>query len=326
MSQAVCLICGSQDHEVWVKDYEPLRLVDHPYSILQCHECHFKFVYPKPSLEDQKNFYGPGFYISPNSRGRMFRILECVKNIFCGLRLQMIARWIKKPGIVLDIGCGNGDFLDAMQRRGWQVSGVDSSKESCRLAREKVGESVFCGNLSECNFKDGSYDMITLWHVPEHVADLDLLLKKIYALLHEKGILVIAIPNAQGVAEVLKSRWVFLDLPRHLYHFQAKHLQKILQRNNFQVKKQIFFSWEYSPMALLLNFLNLITTQKLYLYYLLKRRNLGNLKLSVPEHVYNFLISIAGVVILWFPAVLLSVVLAVFRSGDNLTVIAGKRT
>ena len=137
---------------------------------------------------------------------------------------------------MLDVGCATGSFLDCMRKRGnWQISGVEVNQEAARYARERFSLDVFAGELLEANCPAHHFDVVTLWHVLEHLhSPLDTLME-ISRILKDDGALFLSVPNSDSYdARVFGDCWIGLDPPRHLYTFSAKTLKRLLAEAGFE--------------------------------------------------------------------------------------------
>ncbi|MBA3414964.1 MAG: class I SAM-dependent methyltransferase, partial [Chloroflexia bacterium] len=152
----------------------------------------------------------------------------------------------RKPGRVLDIGCGNGDFLRFLKRRGWEVAGTDFSAEAAALARAK-GIPVHRGDLASAAFPDRAFDVVTLWHVVEHLPHPHRELDEVERILRDDGLLVIEVPNSDcPTRRLCGTAWRQLDVPRHLQHFTPETLAAMLARSGFAVvRRQDFHAIDF---------------------------------------------------------------------------------
>ena len=119
---------------------------------------------------------------------------------------------------VLDIGAGTGDFLALAKQKKWKISGVEPNLKARNLAKEK-------GVILHDSLEDveNQFGIITLWHVLEHLPNLESQIKTIKSLLHQDGSLIIAVPNFKSFdASYYKEFWAAYDVPRHLWHFRRK--------------------------------------------------------------------------------------------------------
>ena len=146
---------------------------------------------------------------------------------------------VRKGGRLLDVGCGTGIFLDMMRRQGeWEVFGVEINEEAAKYAREKLQLDVFAGDLSEANFPTSYFDVVTLWHVLEHLHEPRSVLREIYRILRDDGWLLLSLPNAASCeAQLFKEFWAGLDIPRHLYVFTPAAVKELLRQESFETVK-----------------------------------------------------------------------------------------
>lgn len=144
-------------------------------------------------------------------------------------------------GAVLDVGCGTGEFLVEMRRRGWQGWGIEKEEAAAQIARE-AGCPVLMGDLLDVDLEGRTFDLITLWHSLEHLPDPKGVLAELSRHLKSSGRLVIALPNPDSLdARFYRSRWAAWDAPRHLYHFRPTDLQQLLSQasGDFKLIKMI---------------------------------------------------------------------------------------
>lgn len=143
---------------------------------------------------------------------------------------------------LLDVGCGDGTFLLAAQRQGWQVAGVELNPVVARQAGLVVHEEV--------TQTDGYYDCITLWHSLEHLPDPAGVLDQLAEKLKPDGALIVAVPNADSLqAQVFGRHWLHLDVPRHLFHFDPHSLATLLEQVGLEVSRTIYQELEYDLMG-----------------------------------------------------------------------------
>jgi SAM-dependent methyltransferase len=129
----------------------------------------------------------------------------------------------------LDVGCATGNFLYEMSRQtGWQVDGVEPSAYAAQLARDSLGLNIQQARLEDAGFKPGSFDVVTLWNVLEHVPSPMTTLRYVYQVLGEGGILIISVPVVDStLASLFGPYWAEWDLPRHLYIFSHKTIESL---------------------------------------------------------------------------------------------------
>jgi 2-polyprenyl-3-methyl-5-hydroxy-6-metoxy-1,4-benzoquinol methylase len=152
---------------------------------------------------------------------------------------QLLWLRLKRPGErLLDVGCGNGEYLDNMRRAGWEVTGVEPDEESVRMGRSHFGLEIHHGVLEDVCLPEGTFDVITMQHVVEHLSDPVQTLQSAYSLLRPGGRLVVVTPNVDSLARRLFSRhWASWDPPRHLFLFSNRTLRRALTEAGFNVRK-----------------------------------------------------------------------------------------
>jgi 2-polyprenyl-3-methyl-5-hydroxy-6-metoxy-1,4-benzoquinol methylase len=140
-----------------------------------------------------------------------------------------------KPGILLEVGCGNGAFLARMRSRGWKVQGVEVDPTAAKIAKETFQLHVCVGTLEEANFASASFDKVTMNHVIEHVSDPTGLLRGCHRVLKPGGELIVATPNINGIGHRrFKQNWRDLEPPRHLHLFSQSSLERIAHQASFR--------------------------------------------------------------------------------------------
>ncbi|MCR8667232.1 class I SAM-dependent methyltransferase [Aestuariibaculum sp. M13] len=194
---------------------------------------------PQPSLEKLPDYYKSEDYISHTDakRNTFEKVYHIVRSYALNKKLQLINSFSSESKTILDIGCGTGDFLQTAQKNGWTVFGIEPNKEARGVANQKTHDSVFdVDQLSK--FENYSFDVITLWHVLEHLSDLEDQISNFKKLLKPNGTLVIAVPNFKSYdAKYYKSFWAAFDVPRHLWHFDADSISKLFASVVMEVVK-----------------------------------------------------------------------------------------
>ena len=208
-------------------------------------------TYPKPEKEQLPSYYQSQDYISHTDSNRSFldKIYQVVKKYMLQRKLKWIENKVPAKGRILDLGAGTGDFLLEAKKRGWKVNGVEPNEQARKLALEKGIK------LSETsgNFKSDRFDVITLWHVLEHVYDLKSQMIELEHLLKKGGLLIIAVPNYKSFdAKYYKEFWAAYDVPRHLWHFSRnsfKHLTAGSEFTQTDSRPLIFDSYYVSLLS-----------------------------------------------------------------------------
>ncbi|MRT15433.1 class I SAM-dependent methyltransferase [Vitellibacter sp. q18] len=190
---------------------------------------------PKPDADELGKYYESSEYIShtDDRTGIFSRLYQLVKNWSLRKKVSIISEQNGSIGSVLDIGAGTGDFLKYAKSKGWDIYGVEPNNKASSLAFDK-------GVALEPNLEDfecKKFDVITLWHVLEHLPDLEENISKITSMLKPNGSLIIAVPNFRSYdAYYYGKYWAAFDVPRHLWHFSRESIN-LLFSSNFTIEK-----------------------------------------------------------------------------------------
>jgi len=206
---------------------------------------------PKPDLEKLPNYYKSEKYISHTDSKNSItdKVYQQIKKRMLAKKLNWIGKYFPEKGKLLDIGAGTGEFLRQAKTKGWKVKGIEPNEEARKLAKEKGLKLV--GDSS--NFKAEKFDVITMWHVFEHVYDLKNQIIELEQLLKKDGLLIIAVPNFKSFdANFYKEFWAAYDVPRHLWHFSRNSFQKLFASTSFskvEEKPLMFDSYYVSLLS-----------------------------------------------------------------------------
>jgi 2-polyprenyl-3-methyl-5-hydroxy-6-metoxy-1,4-benzoquinol methylase len=138
---------------------------------------------------------------------------------------------------MLDVGCGTGAFLESCQQSGWQVMGMEPDKDARAIAQKKL-QAQIKPDLSALQ-REKHFNIITLWHVLEHIPNLNEVIPQLHQLLAPNGTLLIAVPNSDSYdATYFKEYWAAYDVPRHLHHFTPSTIKRLFQKHNFTIMDQ----------------------------------------------------------------------------------------
>ncbi|MDX2248840.1 MAG: class I SAM-dependent methyltransferase [Bacteroidia bacterium] len=234
-----CPVCDSTDI------HPALTPSDHTVSgesfeVWHCQNCSFRFTQNIPVANEIGSYYQSEDYISHSNtrKGIVNQLYQIVREITLRGKRNLIQNLSgKKNGRILDIGCGTGEFLGKMKNSGWETLGLEPDEGARNLASQNHGLTVF-PSAQLFALENGTYDVITLWHVLEHVHELKPYIQKIHALLKTDGLLIIAVPNYQSFdAEKYGNFWAAYDVPRHLYHFSPGSMKQLLKTQQFFIRE-----------------------------------------------------------------------------------------
>jgi len=238
-----CPICKSEKvNQIFnCKDYS---LTQEDFGILQCLTCNLQFTFPIPPKDQIAPYYNFPAYISHSDikEGWMNKIYHQVRQY----TLLNKTKWVQSlftghKGSLLEVGAGTGAFANAMVQKGWNVTALEPDEASRKKAFENYQINLLpIDNLY--NIHDQKFDVITLWHVLEHVHDLSDYMNTFKHLLKPNGRLLIAVPNYTSFdGQYYKNFWAAYDVPRHLYHFSPQSLERLATLYNMQIV-------QYKPM------------------------------------------------------------------------------
>ena len=199
----------------------------------------------QPVPESLDTYYESDAYVShTDAKDNFFeKAYQLVKKITLKQKVRSIGKLTLDGNKLLDFGAGTGDFLQAAENKGWRVYGVEPNEQARNLASKKGLHLL--SSLKE--LKEEQFDAITLWHVLEHVPNLQETLNRLQALLKPSGVLVIAVPNYKSWdAKKYKEFWAAYDVPRHLWHFDREAMKSLLPESLPQTKtKPMWFDAFY---------------------------------------------------------------------------------
>lgn len=239
-----CPWCGTSTEKTHIelKDY---FLSKENFKIVECPQCGLLFTVPRPSQDVIGKYYQSEDYYShqDNKKGFIPKIYEFVKSFNIKNKVSMAIGGLPQ-GRILDIGCGVGDFLVQVKKQGWDVQGIEPSADAKAIAQNRLG-FLPKDPTEYASLEDASFDVITMWHVLEHVDDLHFQTSELVQLLKPKGRLVIALPNFQSFdCQFYKDKWAAWDVPRHLNHFAPDVLRTLITSKGFQVIDTQRLKWD----------------------------------------------------------------------------------
>lgn len=232
---------------VQVKDFS---VSGESFSLLLDKDLQLLKTAPQPSLENLGSYYESEDYISHTDGTRTLfeKVYQIVKRNAIRKKVKLLSKYNKK-GTVLDIGAGTGDFLVEAKRQGWNTKGIEPNPKAKQIAVSK--NVTFSDSLEVLG--NNSFDVITMWHVLEHVPNLEFQISELKRLLKPNGTIIIAVPNFKSFdAKHYKEFWAAYDVPRHLWHFSKIAIQKLFQKHDvklFHVKPLWFDSFYVSLLS-----------------------------------------------------------------------------
>jgi len=202
------------------------------FELLHDEELDMLVTHPKP--KDAAKYYESERYISHSDGEHTFleRIYQRIKKINLQRKIVLVAKYAGENKNLLDVGAGTGDFLLQAKNNGWQVHGVEPNPNARQLSVEK-GIPL---KLAISDFQGEKFQIITLWHVLEHLPNLKASIEALAHLLEDDGTLVVAVPNFKSYdAKYYGAHWAAYDVPRHLWHFSKNAIEQLFAKNHMKV-------------------------------------------------------------------------------------------
>lgn len=212
------------------------------FDIWHCNRCSLRFTQSIPDAAHIGPYYNSANYVSHSDtqKGLIYRCYHLVRNFTLQRKRKLVqAVTNKKNGSLLDVGAGTGAFLKVMQHAEWQVTGLEPDDTARKNALE-INSVQLLAPETLYELAANKYDAITMWHVLEHVHDLQGYLKQFHQILQANGKLIIAVPNYTSYdAQVYGADWAAYDVPRHLYHFSPESMEVLADARGFKIDKML---------------------------------------------------------------------------------------
>ncbi len=246
-----CIVCENKSFTLFLKCKDHF-LSKEDFTIQECQKCGFRITNPRPFENHLGEYYESDEYISHSNtkKGLVSAIYQKVRNHTLKKKYQLLTAFCDK-GKILDVGCATGEFLNVFKQNDWTVYGIEPNENARNFAISNYGLDIGAeDNIKKLDPK--SFDVVTMWHVLEHVSELNERINEIKILLKNNGILVIAVPNCNSLdAKIYKEYWAAYDLPRHLYHFTQNSITGLLNKHKFELKKIIPMKFDSYYVSLL---------------------------------------------------------------------------
>jgi 2-polyprenyl-3-methyl-5-hydroxy-6-metoxy-1,4-benzoquinol methylase len=217
-----------------VKDYS---VSGEEFHLIYNEELDMLETFPQPKAEKLSDYYESEDYIShtDTKRNLLEYVYHSVRQIALTRKLKLINSFGSETKNLLDIGCGTGDFLETALSANWNITGIEPNAQARSIANTKTNKAVFETEQLD-KLKPHSFDVITLWHVLEHLPDLQNQIRLFKSLLKPNGTLVIAVPNFKSYdAQYYKNFWAAYDVPRHLWHFSKTSISELVKKENMKL-------------------------------------------------------------------------------------------
>jgi SAM-dependent methyltransferase len=223
-----CPICGHNGAENWLRAPDRFHKRQQQYQLVRCPACSLVWLDNPPANEEMPYHYGASYHQMIMSSGE----------------LDLLKKWraprdrvlkMAGSGTLLDLGCSSGGFLQSLKNDPWKLYGIEISTDEARRAEMNSGAQVFAGEILDAEFPPESFDVITCFHLLEHVYKPKEVIGKVWEWLKPGGVFYILIPNIEALeASIFRSYWYGLELPRHLYHYSPTSLRRLFALSDFE--------------------------------------------------------------------------------------------
>lgn len=234
--QICCPLCGSHDIDTRLatRDYS---ITQEAFDLVDCRNCGVRFTQPLPNPGEVGRYYQSEDYISHSDtrKGLINQLYHWARQWMLGRKRRLLAHLHPQGRRVLDVGCGTGYFLHHLQQHGYAVLGVEVDAAARQFAQQQFGLAVLePAAWLAAPAAETQFDLITLWHVLEHVHEPRQYLDRLQQQLAPGGMLLIAVPNYTSYdAQYYGATWAAYDVPRHLWHFSPPAMKRLIAEHGF---------------------------------------------------------------------------------------------
>ncbi|MBU1076080.1 MAG: class I SAM-dependent methyltransferase [Spirochaetes bacterium] len=296
-----CFLCNHTRYQSLYRIRDRHYSVKGTYSLVKCTNCSLVFLNPMPDEKELGRLYPQGSYYSYQD------FLNKKKSFKYKLEHFFIRFDTKDPeffskGRLLDIGCGSGEYLYEMKKKGWRSYGVEISKKAAECGKNQAKLNIFCGTLLKAKFKKDFFDFIRSNHSFEHVVNPNQILKEIARIIKPNGRVLIGVPNISGLAlKIFGKYWYYLGVPFHPFSYSKNTLKRMMEKHGLIAEKINYNSNYHGLLGSLQIFLNR------------KKNKTSHEGWFINNHILKVLFH-------W-----LAKVLDLFRIGDCIEIIASKK-
>ncbi len=227
-----CAVCDGTDAQLWGRA--------NSYELLQCNSCQVVFTYPMPNAEQLRRLYSNEQYFQtggPSGYAAGYEVSAQSQSLLYETLLDQIGP-PEFDAKLLEVGCAEGQFLDAARRRGWDVCGVELSSAAAATARSRFHVEVLEGQLDDQRLEPSSHSVVVLLDVIEHLADPVRTIRGAARVLRAGGLLILKTPDIGSPhARRLGMRWPQIKPPEHLVYFDVTSMTRMLHACGFQLDR-----------------------------------------------------------------------------------------
>lgn len=239
-NEIICPICNGLEvfERLFVKDHSVSGEI---FQLFACRTCAALYTFNPPAPDQIGVYYQSDAYIShtDSNKGLFNKVYQRVRKFALANKRKLIEHQDagQTQGKILDYGCGTGAFLHEMKLAGWDVTGLEPDESARSRASSLINQPVYEPAMLE-SLATGSYQVITLWHVLEHVHELHKTVARLADLMDDNGLMIIAVPNhLSHDAHHYGQYWAAYDVPRHLHHFNPQSLKHLLSLHGLEITR-----------------------------------------------------------------------------------------
>lgn len=240
-----CPICNSSELKSFLECIDYTVSKD-KFTIVQCTSCGFRFTNPRPEESVCGKYYQSEDYISHSDtkKGIINNLYHYARKFTLKKKLKLINSINSQNKTLLDLGCGTGAFLNVCKEAGWNVQGIEPSADARNVAKTSYGLELHDVNSWD-KIADNSLNVVTAWHVLEHVYGLEEEVKQVRRTLKNDGTFVVALPNCNSSdAKFYGQYWAAYDVPRHIWHFTPADVELFFEKQGFKLAQILPMPWD----------------------------------------------------------------------------------
>ena len=287
----------------------------------QCPSCGARSITPRPTPEQLAAAYDTSYY--GTGKTKFVWPFEQLVNYVSELRAKKISRSLPARANVLDLGCGSGDFLASLGKVGnFGLYGIELPGGSAERAALRKNINLTVGTIAEANYPSEHFDLVTMFHVFEHLTEPRNTLKIVHRVLKAGGRLVLAVPNISSVqAKLFGPNWLHLDPPRHLFLMPEDSFARAVHELGFEIERRRYFSLKLNPYGFIQSTLNCLLAKRDVLYERFK----GNKAYAPSYGKVSFILQVLAAIALLAPAIMLDVFESAIKRGATVEYTLRKR-
>jgi len=285
-----CCFCDNNDS---IELYNTYDIYSNKYFIHKCKICKSYFLAPKPENDVLAKAYDSSYYGANIEKFSFF--IENLLDFYRNIRAKRVCKFLPIDGKILDIGCGNGKFLISLLNHGsYKLYGNEIEGKSANRALRNPQINLSIGSITESQFTEEMFDVITLFHVFEHLPNPSETLRIISKILKKNGYLILSFPNINSFqSKLFKGNWFHLDSPRHLFFFKPCTFIELMKSQGYELIEQHYVSLEQNPYGMFQSILNCFFKKREVLFERLKGNNsyakeFSNLNILFQKYLFVF--------------------------------------